>query len=240
MAVEDVSFAVQKGEILTLIGPSGHGKSTILRMLNRLIEPTEGIVKIEGLPIERMEISQLRQSMGYVIQKKGFFPHLTVEQNVALAQIARVRTFHKGDKARIRRRVEELLNLVRLGPKTFLKRYPKELSGGQLQRVCIARALMADPPILLLDEPFGALDPMTRARLHREFWELNQKLHKTIILITHDLGEAFKLSNHILLLNKGRIIQRGRGRDDFLKRPVNQFARDFVQAQTEGLVENHP
>ena len=233
IAVNDVSFNLAKGEIATLIGTSGCGKTTILHMINRLIEPTSGEIRMSGRPISSLNLHNLRKSMGLVIQNGGLFPHLTVEENIVLGE------YEKGKKKN-KKRANELLDLVHLEPKQFASRYPKHLSGGQLQRVGIARALMADPPILLMDEPFGALDPITRSSLHKEFWELNQRLGKTIIIVTHDLIEAFKLSDHIFLMNKGTIVQKGTRLDDFVKRPSNPFVKDFIKSQTADLIKDIP
>ena len=233
VAVKDVSFSLSKGKIATLIGTSGCGKTTVLHMINRLIEPTLGEIKMAGRPVSQFNLHNLRKSIGLVIQKGGLFPHLTVEENITLGEL-------KKDKQEKKKRACQLLDLVHLEPQKFAKRYPKHLSGGQMQRVGIARALMADPPILLMDEPFGALDPITRACLHKEFWELNQKLGKTILIVTHDLIEAFKLSDHIFLMNEGSIIQKGEKLEDFLKRPSCQFVIDFIKAQTADLIKEVP
>ena len=229
VAVKDVSFSLRKGKMATLIGTSGCGKTTILHMINRLIEPTQGEIKIGGRPISQFNLHNLRKSIGLVIQKGGLFPHLTVEENITLGEMSKTKQEKK-------QRAHQLLELVHLRPQQFANRYPKHLSGGQAQRVGIARALMTDPPILLMDEPFGAVDPITRARLHKEFWELNQKLGKTILIVTHDLIEAFKLSDHIFLMNEGLIIQKGECLEDFLKKPSSQFVKDFIKAQTVDLI----
>lgn len=228
-AVNDVSFEVPKGSITCLIGTSGCGKTTTLKMINRLVEPSEGEITVNGEAIESKDPIQLRRSIGYVIQKGGLLPHMTVAQNIGL-----VEKIQGTDSAKIKERVHFLLDLVSLKPDQYARRFPRELSGGQQQRVGIARALMSDPPVLLMDEPFGALDPITRAHLHKEFLELNKELHKTIVLVTHDLAEAFKLGDQIVLMNGGQIVQKGT-KKDFLEAPASDFAREFVSSQLEGI-----
>jgi osmoprotectant transport system ATP-binding protein len=199
--VSDVSLAVNSGETLVLLGRSGSGKTTLLKLVNRVLLPTGGQVSVQGRATSRWDPIQLRRKIGYVIQEGGLFPHFTVAENVAL-----VPTLEKWDVARITKRVDELLTLVGLDPRKFASRRPHELSGGQRQRVGVARALAADPPILLMDEPFGALDPVTRAELQREFRSLTRRLGKTIVLVTHDLREALLLASRIVLLEAGRIV----------------------------------
>jgi osmoprotectant transport system ATP-binding protein len=229
VAVRDVSFRVERGSITCLIGASGCGKTTTLRMINRLVEPTEGEVRVDGAPVRDVDPIALRRSIGYVVQDGGLLPHLTVSDNVALLEIV------KGTPERTRaRRVAELLELVGLPPDTYARRYPAELSGGQKQRVAIARALVADPPILLMDEPFAALDPLLRAQLQDELLRLQRALARTIVMVTHDLLEAFRLASRILLMRDGRVVQDG-VRADFLERPADGFVADFVQAQTRGI-----
>ena len=221
-ALDDVSFSVDLGSISCLIGPSGCGKTTSLKMINRLIEPTEGIIEMSGVESHEMRPSQWRRMMGYVIQRGGLFPHLSARENVSL--LSKVL---KRNKKAIKERAEHLLDLVGLDPGKYKNRYPMELSGGERQRVGIARALMEDPPLLLMDEPFGALDSIARVSLRREFLELNQKMKKTILLVTHDLREAFEMGDQIILMRKGKIIQKG-GESDFLRRPASAFVSDFV------------
>jgi osmoprotectant transport system ATP-binding protein len=199
--VSQISLEVPAGETLVLLGRSGSGKTTLLRLINRLLTPAEGQVLVRGRSTQDWDPIRLRRSIGYVIQDAGLFPHYTVAENVAL-----VPTLEKWDKARIAQRVDELLSLVGLDPKDFARRLPRELSGGQRQRVGVARALAADPPILLMDEPFGALDPVTRAELQREFISLAKRLSKTIVFVTHDLREALLLASRIILLQAGRIV----------------------------------
>lgn len=229
VAVHDISFKVAPGTITCLIGTSGCGKTTTLKLINRLIEPTAGEIKVNGVSVGQADPIALRRSMGYVIQGGGLMPHMTVARNIGLLEEV------QGTPPDQRReRIMALMAMVGLPPEEFAHRYPMDLSGGQQQRVGIARALMADPPILLMDEPFGALDPITRSNLHKEFLELNRTLRKTIVLVTHDLAEAFKLGDQIILMKEGRIVQQGT-RTDFVERPANTFAETFVQAQMEGL-----
>lgn len=198
--LDDFSLAIEPGETLALVGRSGMGKSTILKLINRLLTPQIGTVRVEGRTTTDWEAIKLRRRIGYVLQEVGLFPHFTVAQNVAL-----VPKLEGWDEARITARVEELLALVGLEAKVFRDRLPRELSGGQRQRVGVARALAADPPILLMDEPFGALDPLTRAELHREFHRIQNQLHKTIVIVTHDMNEAFALGSQIGVLANGRL-----------------------------------
>lgn len=228
-AVDDISFTVPKGETLTIIGTSGCGKSTILKMINRLIEPTSGKILINGKDIKDENPYDLRRHIGYVIQNIGLFPHYTVEQNVSI-----VPNLLGWDKNVILKRVHEHLELVHMPPIEFLKRYPHELSGGQKQRVGIARALAADPPIVLLDEPFGALDPITRRQLREEFITLESLVHKTMIFVTHDVIEAFELGDKICLMNKGKIEQIGTQKDLFFN-PRSQFVKDFIEHERKKL-----
>ena len=199
--VRDIRFSVAGGQTVVLLGRSGSGKTTLLRLVNRLLVPTSGKVVVRGRPTTEWDPIQLRRGTGYVIQESGLFPHFTVAQNVAL-----VPSLEKWDAPRIAERVDELLTLVGLDPSEFASRKPHELSGGQRQRVGVARALAADPPILLMDEPFGALDPVTRAELQREFSALSRRLGKTIVFVTHDLREALLLASRIILLQHGSIV----------------------------------
>jgi osmoprotectant transport system ATP-binding protein len=199
--VSDISLTIQPGETMVLLGRSGSGKTTLLRLINRMLTPTAGNVLVKGRATTEWDAIELRRSIGYVIQEAGLFPHFTVAENVAL-----VPTLDKWDAARISARVAEMLKLVGLGGADFASRYPRELSGGQRQRVGVARALAADPEILLMDEPFGALDPVTRAELQREFAQLAKRLKKTIVFVTHDLREALLLASRIVLLQNGKIV----------------------------------
>jgi len=199
--VSEIRFSVAAGQTVLLLGRSGSGKTTLLRLMNRLLVPTSGQVVIHGTPTTEWDPIRLRRGIGYVIQDAGLFPHFTVAENIAL-----VPTLEKWDAARTAARVHELLTLVGLDGEEFASRKPHELSGGQRQRVGVARALAADPPILLMDEPFGALDPVTRAELQREFSALARRLGKTIVFVTHDLREALLLASRIILLQNGRIV----------------------------------
>jgi osmoprotectant transport system ATP-binding protein len=195
-----LSFSVRQGETLTLLGRSGSGKTTCLKMINRLLAPTQGEVRVDGTLVEQWDPIKLRRSIGYAIQEVGLFPHYTVRQNVAL-----VPKLERWEHPRIEARVEEVLALVGLPSAQFAERYPHQLSGGQRQRVGLARSLAADPHILLMDEPFGSLDPITRAELQMEFRRLQQKLRKTIVFVTHDVGEALLLGNRIGLMENGNL-----------------------------------
>jgi osmoprotectant transport system ATP-binding protein len=199
--VDDLSLSVAAGELMLVLGRSGSGKTTLLRLINRMLTPGRGEVIVRGRATAEWDPIRLRRGIGYVIQDAGLFPHFTVAENVAL-----VPSLEKWETERIAARVDELLTLVGLDPAEFAKRHPHELSGGQRQRVGVARALAADPPILLMDEPFGALDPVTRAELQREFSALAQRLSKTIVFVTHDLREALLLATRIILLERGRIV----------------------------------
>jgi len=202
--ISDLSLVVESGQTVVLLGRSGSGKTTMLRLINRMLEPTSGRVLVEGRETTEWDPYKLRRGVGYVIQDAGLFPHFTVAENIAL-----VLTLEKWDKPRIDARVQELLELVGLHGGDFPRRYPRQLSGGQRQRVGVARALAADPPILLMDEPFGALDPVTRAELQREFGALAKRLGKTMVFVTHDLREAMLLATRIVLLESGKIVAQG-------------------------------
>lgn len=202
--VSNLSLEIYRGETLVLLGRSGCGKTTTLKLINRLLDPTEGEVRVEGKPTTDWEPIHLRRRIGYVIQEIGLFPHFTVAENVGL--VPRLEGWEEG---RTHSRTHELLEMVGLDPRKFAGRYPQELSGGQRQRVGVARALAADPPILLLDEPFGALDPITRREIQQEFRVLQRKLRKTAVFVTHDVQEAFLLASRIGLLKDGRMVLLG-------------------------------
>ena len=221
--VEDVSFGVAPGETLVLLGRSGSGKTTALKLINRLLEPTAGEIRIAGRPTHALEATRLRRGIGYVIQEIGLFPHFTVERNVGL-----VPRLEGWPAERIAARVRELLALVGLDPGVFGARYPHELSGGQRQRVGVARALAADPPLLLLDEPCGALDPITRVELQREFLALQRRLRKAIVFVTHDVREGLLLGNAIGLMQEGRIVFLGTPEE--FRRSEHPACRAFLAA----------
>ncbi len=223
-AVQEVSFQVAEGETLGLIGTSGCGKTTTLKMLNRLIEPTSGQILIGGQDICQRQPDKLRRSIGYVIQNTGLFPHYTVADNIAV-----VPRLLKWREKRIAQRTHELLELVGLPAGQFARRYPHELSGGQQQRVGLARALAADPPIVLLDEPFGALDRITRNQIQEEFKRWESLLHKTMVLVSHDIFEAVKLCDRLCLMDGGKIQQLATPRE-LIFEPRNNFVSDFFQA----------
>jgi osmoprotectant transport system ATP-binding protein len=223
-AVDQVSFTVQEGETLILLGTSGCGKTTTLKMINRLIEPTAGEIYLQDLNVREQNPEDLRKRIGYVIQNIGLFPHYTVAQNVAV-----VPRLLRWDDGRIASRSRELLELLGLPPGEFLDRRPDELSGGQKQRVGLARALAADPDVVLLDEPFGALDPITRAQIRKEFVNLESFLHKTMILVTHDVFEACELGDRICLMDAGQIRQIGTAKE-LIFSPENEYVADFFQA----------
>ncbi len=222
-AVAEVSFTVPEGKTCVLIGPSGCGKTTIMKMINRLIEPTEGTILVNGQNAREMNVVKLRRTIGYVIQQIGLFPHMTIQQNIGI--VPRLLGWPRG---KIAQRGDELIELVGMDPASYRDRFPRELSGGQRQRIGVARALAADPPVMLMDEPFGAVDPITRDRLQNEFLRLQSRLHKTIVFVTHDIDEAIKMGDQIVILQTGGLIQQIGSPDDILANPVNDFVADFV------------
>jgi osmoprotectant transport system ATP-binding protein len=224
-AVDNITMEIPAGEIVMLVGPSGCGKTTTMKMINRLIEPTSGRILIGDDDVTKRDPDQLRRHIGYVIQGAGLFPHLTVGDNIAI-----VPRLLKWDKKRTASRVDELLDLVSLDPSQYRDRYPRELSGGQQQRVGVARALAADPPVLLMDEPFGAVDPITRQRLQDELLRLQDELRKTIVFVTHDFDEAVKLGDRIAILQAGSKIVQYDSPERILAEPADDFVRGFVGA----------
>ena len=221
--VNDLSFEIPEGEICVLVGPSGCGKTTSMRMVNRLIEPTEGQILIDGEPNTEMSGTQLRRKIGYAIQQIGLFPHRTIADNIGT-----VPGLLGWDKQRIASRTDELLDLVGLAPDDYRNRYPAELSGGQQQRVGVARALAADPPVMLMDEPFGAVDPITRDRLQNEFLHVQENIKKTIVFVTHDIDEAIKMGDKIAILKEGGILAQYDTPENILVNPASDFVQSFV------------
>ena len=226
VAVNDLSIQIPAGQLVAFVGPSGCGKTTTLKMINRLIEPTSGRILLGEDDVTRVNPVSLRRRIGYVIQNVGLFPHLTIEANVAT-----VPRLLGWDKKRQHARALELLELVGLEPKTFAKRYPAQLSGGQRQRVGVARALGADPPVLLMDEPFSAIDPIARTRLQDEFLRVQREVRKTIVFVTHDLDEAVRLADRIAIFRQGGILEQFGTPAELLGSPATEFVADFVGGQ---------
>lgn len=223
-AVDAVDLDVAPGRLVVLLGPSGCGKTTLLKMVNRLIEPTSGQILIDGVEVHSLPAPALRRGIGYVIQQTGLFPHMRIEENIAV-----VPKLLDWPRERIHRRVDELLVLVGLNPDSYRKRYPRQLSGGEQQRVGLARALAAEPSTLLMDEPFGALDAITRTRLQSELKRIHERLDQTVLFVTHDIEEAVRLADEIVVMREGRVVQHGRPLDIVLQ-PVDDFVRDLVGA----------
>ena len=240
VAVDDLSLQVGAGELLVLLGGSGSGKTTTLKMVNRLIEPSAGRVIIDGQDTGALEAHELRRRVGYVFQRIGLFPHMTIAENVAVTL-----TLLGWDRMRIRNRVDELLELVELPPALVRERSPGELSGGQQQRVGVARALAASPLVMLLDEPFGALDPLTRDRLQQSFLRIRRQLNLTAIFVTHDMVEALLVGDRIAVMNEGRLIQVGTPRE-LLRSPADDYVRQLMETPTrqarivDALLEDNP
>jgi osmoprotectant transport system ATP-binding protein len=224
-AVDNLSLRIPAGEICVLVGPSGGGKTTAMKMVNRLIEISEGDILIDGSSVRRLDVIELRRRIGYVIQHVGLFPHMSVADNIAT-----VPKLLGWPKARIRARVDELLELVGLDPAKDADRYPRQLSGGQQQRVGLARAMAADPSVMLMDEPFGALDPITRERLQDEFLRLHGEIRKTVIFVTHDIDEAIKMGDRIAILREGGVLVQYDTPDAILASPADDFVARFVGA----------
>ena len=222
-AVDGLSLEVPEGEIVILVGPSGCGKTTTMKMINRIVEPTSGRIILDGEDVTKGDADQLRRRIGYVIQRIGLFPHMTIAQNIAT-----VPRLLGWDKRRIDARIDELLEVVHMPPGQYRDRYPKELSGGQLQRVGVARALSGDPDVMLMDEPFGAIDPIVRERLQNEFLRLQSEVRKTIVFVTHDLDEAIKMGDRIAILQEGSRIAQYDTPERILTAPANDFVADFI------------
>lgn len=221
-AVDDINFQVDPGEICVFLGPSGCGKTTLLRMVNRLIPITSGVIEVDGKDISTMDIINLRRSIGYVIQHNGLFPNMTIEDNINV-----VPKMLGWDKEKMKKRYQNLMDMMGLDPSQFQKRYPYELSGGQQQRIGIARALAADPPVMLMDEPFGALDPIIRDHLQNEFLRIQKEMKKTILFVSHDIDEAIKLGDKIAIFDTGKLMQIDTPHE-ILSNPKNDFVRDFI------------
>lgn len=222
IAADHIEMEVPKGEICVLLGPSGCGKTTTLKMINRIVPASSGRVFINGEDTSGLDTITLRRNIGYVIQQIGLFPNMTIEENICV-----VPKLLGWDKTRYLARAAELLDLVALDPRTFLKRYPKELSGGQQQRVGVIRALAADPPVMLMDEPFGAIDPINREIIQDEFLKMQQELKKTVLFVSHDIDEAVKMADKIAIFNAGKLVQFS-SPDNTLANPANKFVEDFV------------
>jgi osmoprotectant transport system ATP-binding protein len=233
-AVHNVNLHIREGELVTLIGPSGSGKTTTMKMINRLIEPSGGTILINGKPVSEHNVVELRRNIGYVIQNIGLLPHMTLAENIAI-----VPKMQKWDKARYEARVDELLALVGLNPAQYRNRYPAELSGGQQQRIGVIRALAADPAIVLMDEPFSALDPISREQLQDEVLRLQQTLHKTIIFVTHDIDEAIKMGDRICIMNQGQIVQMDTP-ENILRHPADEFVSAFIGSKRMSQLEMLP
>jgi len=224
-AVDALDLAVPEGEIVVLVGPSGCGKTTTMKMINRIIEPTSGIIRLQGEDVTRTPPDDLRRRIGYVIQQVGLFPHMTIAENVAV-----VPKLLKWKNDRTRSRVDEMLELVGMDPGTYRDRHPKELSGGQRQRIGVARALAADPPVMLMDEPFGAVDPIAREKLQNEFLRLQEDIKKTIVFVTHDIDEAIKMGDRIVVLGDRSVIKQYDTPERILSDPAYDFVAEFIGA----------
>ncbi|MBS4025802.1 MAG: ABC transporter ATP-binding protein [Clostridia bacterium] len=225
IAVDSVSITINKGELLVILGPSGCGKSTTLRLINKMIPMTDGIITVRDVNINDINSEDLRKSIGYVIQSIGLFPHMSVKKNIAT-----VPHLLNWDKTKIDKRIDEMLELVGLTPKVYREKKPSHLSGGEAQRVGVARALASNPDILLMDEPFGAVDPINRLRLQTEFRQIQQSLHKTVIFVTHDVDEALLLADRICIMDSGNIIQIGTP-EEIVLNPVNDFVNQFFRGE---------
>ena len=222
-AVDGLSLEVPEGEIVVLVGPSGCGKTTTMKMINRIVEPTSGRIVLDGEDVTKGDADHLRRRIGYVIQRIGLFPHMTIAQNIAT-----VPKLLGWDRARIDARIDELLEVVHMPPGEYRDRYPKELSGGQLQRVGVARALSGDPDVMLMDEPFGAIDPIVRERLQNEFLRLQSEVRKTIVFVTHDVDEAIKMGDRIAILQQGSRVAQYDTPERILAAPADDFVAEFI------------
>lgn len=222
IGLKNINLTINESEITVFIGPSGSGKTTLLKMINRLEDNTTGEVKINGKNVKDYNIHKMRWDIGYALQQVALFPHMTVEENIAI-----VPELKKWKKEKIDARINELLNMVGLEPKKYRKRNPSELSGGEAQRVGIARALAADPKIILMDEPFSALDPITRANLQEDVKKLQKQIHKTIVFVTHDIEEAFLLGDKICIIQDGELVQAGT-KHEIISNPKNDFVKKFI------------
>ncbi|MED1865099.1 ABC transporter ATP-binding protein [Fictibacillus nanhaiensis] len=231
-AVRDLNLTIHPGEFFVVIGPSGCGKTTMLKMINRLISLTKGTISIDNKRISDYNIDELRWNIGYVLQQIALFPHMTILENISI-----VPELKGWDTGRIRKRVDELLDMVGLDPETYRNRKPSELSGGQQQRVGVVRALAADPNIILMDEPFSALDPISREKLQEDLFNLQRNIKKTIVFVTHDMKEALKLGDRICVMNEGSIVQVGTP-EELLENPADDFVRNFVGTESVSSVEN--
>jgi osmoprotectant transport system ATP-binding protein len=222
VAVDELSMDIHEGETVVLVGPSGCGKTTTMKMINRLIEPSSGTITMRGADISRQNPVSLRRKIGYVIQSIGLMPHRTIAENIAT-----VPKLEGWDKPKIKERTDELISILDLD-RDLLRRYPGELSGGQRQRVGVARALAADPPVMLMDEPFGAVDPIVRERLQDQFLDIQERLRKTIVFVTHDIDEAIKMADRIAILNRGGLMEQYAPPEQILREPANDFVKQFV------------
>jgi len=236
VAVDHLSLEVPAGEICVLVGPSGCGKTTAMRMVNRMIEITEGDILLDGRSVKSGDAAELRRRIGYVIQNVGLFPHQTIGENIAT-----VPRLLGWDKERIRARIDELLELIALDPVEYRDRYPAQLSGGQRQRVGVARALACDPPLMLMDEPFGAIDPINRGRLQKEFLRLQRQIQKTVVFVTHDINEALKMGDRIAVMKEGGVLAQYATPEELLLSPADDDVADFVGTRrgVNGLALQH-
>lgn len=225
LAVDNISLTVERAEFLIILGPSGCGKSTLLRLINKMIDRSSGEITVEGKDIDKIKGEELRKTIGYVIQSIGLFPHMDVKRNIST-----VPNLLKWDQEKIDRRVDEMLELTGLEPEKYKYKKPSELSGGEAQRIGVARAMASDPDILLMDEPFGAVDPINRLRLQKEFRKIQRKLKKTVVFVTHDIDEALLLGDRICIMNKGKIVQIDTPKNMVLN-PKNDFVRDFFKGE---------